>query len=35
MARTHKHWIQAAIKHPGALHMEMHVPKGKMIPPRS
>lgn len=25
-------WIQGAIKHPGALHKEMHVPEGKKIP---
>jgi hypothetical protein len=25
-------WIQKAIKHPGALHKELHVPKGKKIP---
>jgi len=25
-------WIQGAIKHPGALHKELHVPKGKKIP---
>jgi hypothetical protein len=27
-----KKWIQKAIKHPGALHEELHVPKGKKIP---
>ncbi len=27
-----KKWIQSAIKNPGALHEEMHVPKGKKIP---
>lgn len=27
-----KKWIQSAIKHPGALHEELHVPKGKKIP---
>lgn len=27
-----KKWIQSAIKHKGALHEEMHVPKGKKIP---
>lgn len=26
------HWIQKAIKHPGALHEELGVPKGKTIP---
>lgn len=24
-------WIKSAIKHPGALHEELHVPKGKKI----
>lgn len=27
-----KHWIQGAIKHPGALHKELGVPAGKKIP---
>ena len=27
-----KKWIQGAIKHPGALHEELGVPKGKKIP---
>ncbi len=27
-----KKWIQKAIEHPGALHDEMHIPKGKKIP---
>jgi hypothetical protein len=27
-----KKWIQKAIKHPGALHEELHVPKGEKIP---
>lgn len=27
-----KKWIQGAIKHPGALHKELKVPKGKKIP---
>lgn len=27
-----KHWIQGAIKHPGALHRELHVPQGEKIP---
>lgn len=27
-----KKWIQSAIKHPGALHKELHVPMGKKIP---
>lgn len=26
------HWIQGAIKHPGALHKELGVPAGKKIP---
>jgi hypothetical protein len=26
------HWIQGAIKHPGALHKELGVPEGKKIP---
>ena len=25
-------WIAKAIKHPGALHKELHVPEGKKIP---
>ena len=27
-----KNWIKSAIKHPGALHRELGVPKGKPIP---
>ena len=27
-----KHWIAGAIKHPGALHKELHVPAGHKIP---
>ena len=27
-----KHWIQGAIKHPGALHKELGVPEGQKIP---
>ena len=27
-----KNWIKGAIKHPGALHKELGVPKGKKIP---
>ena len=27
-----KKWIQGAIKKKGALHEELHVPKGKKIP---
>jgi hypothetical protein len=26
------HWIQGAIKHPGSLRKELHVPEGKDIP---
>lgn len=26
------HWIQGAIKHPGALHRQLHVPEGQKIP---
>ncbi len=27
-----KKWIQKAIKHPGALHKQLHVPAGQKIP---
>lgn len=27
-----KNWIAGAIKHPGALHKELHVPEGEKIP---
>ena len=27
-----KKWIQKAIKHPGALHRQLHVPMGQPIP---
>lgn len=27
-----KHWIQGAIKHPGALHKQLGVPQGQAIP---
>jgi len=27
-----KLWIAGAIKHPGILHKELHVPKGENIP---
>lgn len=27
-----KNFIQSAIKRKGALHMEMHIPSGKVIP---
>ena len=27
-----EHWIAGAIKHPGALHKELGVPKGQKIP---
>jgi hypothetical protein len=26
------HWIQGAVKHPGALREKLHVPEGKDIP---
>lgn len=26
------HWMQGAVKHPGALHKELGVPEGKKIP---
>lgn len=26
------HWIQGAIKHPGALHKQMGIPQGEPIP---
>jgi len=32
MGRAKKNWIQEAIKHPGALHQQLHVPKGQKIP---
>jgi hypothetical protein len=32
MGREKKMWIQGAIKHPGALHKELKVPKGEKIP---
>lgn len=32
MSRAKKMWVQGAIKHPGALHKELHVPEGKKIP---
>jgi hypothetical protein len=25
-------WIAGAVKHPGALHKELHVPQGEKIP---
>jgi hypothetical protein len=31
-ANMAKNWIAGAIKHPGALHRELGVPKGKKIP---
>lgn len=27
-----KHWMQKAVKHPGALHRDLGVPQGKKIP---
>jgi hypothetical protein len=32
MANNKEHFIQKAIKHPGALHKELGVPQGKKIP---
>ena len=32
MATKPKNWIKGAIKHPGALHEQLGVPKGKKIP---
>ena len=32
MSRAKKMWIAGAIKHPGALHKSLHVPKGQKIP---
>lgn len=32
MARGGENWIEGAIKHPGALHKELHVPQGEKIP---
>jgi hypothetical protein len=29
---TSQKWIHKAIKHPGALHKELHVPQGEKIP---
>ena len=31
MAKKKKMWIAGAIKHPGALHKELHVKEGKKI----
>ena len=30
--KKHGKWIQAAVKHPGALHRELGVPEGEKIP---
>ena len=27
-----KHWMKGAVKHPGALHEDLGVPKGQKIP---
>lgn len=27
-----KHWMESAVKHPGALHKDLGVPQGKKIP---
>lgn len=35
MAKKKKNWIAGAIKHPGALHEELDVPKGKKIPEKN
>lgn len=32
MKKSKKKWIKGAIKHPGALHKELHVKKGEKIP---
>jgi hypothetical protein len=32
MAEKKKKWIKGAIKHPGALHEKLHVPKDEKIP---
>ena len=32
MAEHKKKWIKGAIKHPGALHEALHVPKDQKIP---
>ena len=32
MAEGKKKWIKSAIKHPGALHRDLHVPEGQKIP---
>ena len=32
MAEKKGNWIKGAIKHPGALHSELHVPQGQKIP---
>lgn len=28
-------WIQSAIKHPGSLHKELHIPEGEKIPAKT
>jgi hypothetical protein len=35
MAKSGGNWIKGAIKHPGALHKELGVPKGKNIPSKT
>jgi hypothetical protein len=30
--KAKKNWIAGAIKHPGALHKELGIPKGQKIP---
>lgn len=32
MSRAKKMWIADAVKNPGSLHRQLHVPKGKKIP---
>lgn len=32
MGREKKDWMRGAVKHPGALHRDLHVPEGKDIP---
>jgi hypothetical protein len=35
MAKGARHWIAGAIQHPGALHKELGIPKGKKIPAKT
>lgn len=34
MSRAKKNWIQGAIKKPGSLHKQLHVPMDEKIPVR-